>query len=243
MVALTRWLYRKADAIVGVSSGVSRDLESVLRLAPGSVTTIPNPIDVQAIRAATDQPVPQPMRIHFEKLPRPVLITAGRLVEEKAHRDLLEAFARLPGPQRGSLVILGEGPLRQGLEDLAVLHGISERLWMPGFVDNPWWYMARSNAFVLSSHFEGFGLVLVEALACGIPVASTDCPSGPSEILSGVSGTRLTAVGDVQHLSEAIVDVLNQGSLTEGNDNFSAYSPDRIAASYRAVVNAVVAAR
>ena len=233
--ALTRWLYRRAGGIVGVSQGVSRDLEATLRLPVGSVVTIYNPVDTARIAAATHEPVPKELSHVFAKLHRPIIVTAGRLVTQKAHRDLLDAFARISESIRGSLVILGEGPLRQELEQQAEKLGIGSAVWIPGFVDNPWWFMARSDIFALSSHCEGHPRVLLEALACGLPVASTDCPSGPREILADEPNARLTPVGDAPALAKAIDELLSVPMRTTAHATLDRYNPSRIASRYAEV--------
>lgn len=230
--AITRWLYRRADAIVGVSDGVSRDLEATLRLPTGSVITIRNPVDAERIATAISGPIPEAMSHSFEALRRPVVITTGRLVTAKAHRDLLAAFARLPEPTRGSLVILGEGPLRGELEMQAQHLGIDNHIWMPGFVENPWWFMARSDVFALSSHWEGHPRVLLEALACGLRIASTDCPSGPREILADEPHARLAPVGDPNALAGAIDELLSSPLETTSSMMLDRYEPTHVAALY-----------
>jgi glycosyltransferase involved in cell wall biosynthesis len=243
VLVVSSWLYRRADAIVGVSEGVSRDLEATLKLPPGSVTTIYNPVDTDRIAAAINETVPGHLEAAFTELPRPMVITTGRLVAQKAHRDLLEAFNALPDAQRGSLVILGEGPLRGDLEQQAQSLGLADRAWMPGFVDNPWWFIARSDIFALSSHWEGHPLVLLEALCCGVPVVSTDCPHGPFEILDGVPNTRLTPVGDPDALADAIGELLTRPTEPISDASKGRSTPVQTAARYRGVVSEVAARR
>jgi len=233
---LVRWgtglLYRRADAIVGVSEGVSRDLEATLRLPPGSVHTIYNPVDVERIARSIDDDhtVPAELQTAFDGLARPRIITVGRLAPQKAHADLLEAFALLPESQRGSLTILGEGPLRDDLRMQATRLGITDQVWMPGFADNPWWFTARADLFCLSSHHEGHPLALLEALACGVPVVSTDCPHGPREILQDVAAARLTPLADPPALAHAITDLLARPH-TQPPD-LTPYHPTTIARHY-----------
>jgi len=201
---LTRWLYRHADALIGVSDGVARDLEHTLDLPTGTVTTIHNPVDTDAIHTATHTPPPDELRSHFESLPRPIILTIGRLVPQKAHTDLIDAFAALPDHQRGTLVILGEGPLRTTLETRIHDLGLDQHTWLPGFVDNPWWFLARADLFALTSHYEGHPRSLLEALACRTPIVATDCPSGPREILHDLPGTTLVPVADIPAITHAI---------------------------------------
>ena len=232
---LTRTLYRRADAIIGVSDGVSRDLETTLRLPPGTVTTIHNPLDVDIIRTAIDTPVPAHLRDTFERLPRPIVLTTGRLVPQKGHHDLIDAFAALPDHHRGSLVILGEGPLRDALEQHATRLGITH--WMPGFVDNPWWFTARADLFCLPSHHEGHPMVLLEALACHTPIVATDCPSGPREILTGIPGTRLVPVNTPTALTTAITHTLTDP--TPPHTDLTPYHPTTTAQHYATITRHV----
>ena len=214
-VARFRLAYGWADVVVGVSEGVSRDVEGVLGLVAGSVVTVWNGVDRARVEAGVEGfPEPGPFAEVFEGLVRPVVVTVGRLVEQKAQLDLVEAFARLPEELRGSLVVLGEGPLRGVLEGRVRELGLKGRVVFAGFVDNPWWFVARSDVFVLSSRFEGYPLVVLEALVCGVRVVSTDCPSGPREMLDGVEGAWLVPVGDVGALSGAMVEALTAAADT-----------------------------
>ncbi len=240
VIRLTRWLYRSADGIIGVSDGVSRDLEQTLGLPEGTVTTIYNGIETGRISAAIEEAVPAHLEGAFVSLPRPVVITTGRLVAAKAHRDLLDAFALLPETPRGSLVILGEGPLREELERQAQDLGIADRVWMPGFVDNPWWFMARSDVFALSSQWEGHPLVLLEALACGVPVVSTDCPSGARETLEDVANARLTPVGDPEALAEAIGESLALPAGSADRPDMQRFAPLAVAERYKDATSRIV---
>ncbi len=236
VLALMRWLYRRADTIIGVSNGVARDLEATLGREVGSISTIYNPVDTEAISTAIESAVPEPLEAAFRSLRRPIVVSAGRMVPVKAQRDLLDAFAMMQ-TGRGSLVILGDGPLRRDLERQAEELGVARRVWMPGFVDNPWWFIARSDLFALSSRREGFGRVLVEALACGVPVVSTDCPSGPREILDGVPNTRLSPVSDPSALAIAMEQLLTASDEPTGTLDFDRYRPASAAVRYRSVIH------
>ena len=241
VLLLTKWLYRGADAILGVSEGVSRDLEAALGMTPGAVKTINDPVDALQIQELITQGVPDGLYEKFCALKRPIVLTAGRMVSAKGHSDLLDAFARLPKTSRGSLVILGDGPLRQSIEEQGRTLGLSQDLWLPGFVDNPWWYMHRADLFVLSSHWEGFGLVLVEALVCGVPIVATDCPSGPREILAGVSSASLTPVGDPSSLASAIEGALRGQHSPPETEVVLRFSPSSVAARYESAAHAALA--
>ena len=236
-VRVMGWLLGRAAAVVGVSHAVARDLEQLLGWEEGSVHAITNPVAQDFIRDNIGRAVDSSLSHTFEALPRPLLITSGRLVEAKAHDDLIRAFALT---RAGSLVILGDGPLREDLAALARRLGVAERVWMPGVVENPWWFMARSDMFVLSSRHEGFALVIVEALACGVPVVSTDCPSGPAEILEGVPGCKLVPVGDPEALSVAIGATLEGPSENIVTD-LGKYDPAYVAKQYAEVAAGVMA--
>jgi glycosyltransferase involved in cell wall biosynthesis len=123
---------------------------------------------------------------------------------------LIQAFALLRKQKLARLIILGEGESRPELEANIKDLGITEDVELPGFVDNPYAYMSRARAFVLSSLWEGLGIVVIEAMACGCPVIATDCPSGPREILERGKYGSLVSVGDVQALSVAMLEVLEK---------------------------------
>jgi glycosyltransferase involved in cell wall biosynthesis len=134
---------------------------------------------------------------------------AGRLARQKDFRTLIRAFARVHAERHYRLVILGEGNDRAPLEALAVKLGLKDDIDLPGFVTNPFAYMSKAALFVLSSAWEGFGNVLAEAMALGVPVVSTDCPSGPREILQDGRYGPLVPVGDACALAKAMIDVLD----------------------------------
>ncbi len=194
-----------ADGIVAVSHGVANDLQRTIPSISKKITTIYNPIwphQLQQSAAPVDHP-------WFDSEGPPVVLTAGRLTPAKDHPTLLRAFGEIVRYRPVRLVILGEGPERDNLNELAESLGISRQVDFPGFDVNPFAYMSRAKTFVLSSRFEGFPNVLVQAMACGAPVVSTDCPSGPSEILEGGKWGRLVPVGDWRAMAEAIIDTLD----------------------------------
>lgn len=197
---------RRATALVAVSQGVADDLARLAHLPPGRVSVIPNPI------VSADFPVRAAAPLDhawFAAGGPPVILAAGRLTPQKDYPTLLRAFAALRARRPARLLILGEGEERLHLETLAVGLGVRPDVDMPGFSDRPLAYMTRSRVFVLSSAWEGFGNVLVEALACGTQVVSTDCPSGPAEILENGKYGRLVPVGDVAALTRALESALD----------------------------------
>lgn len=195
-----------ADAIVAVSEGVLDDFKHTVPRAAHLVTTITNPVVTANLAELAAQPVQHPW---FHDPDIPVILTAGRLTRQKDHPTLLKAFAEVVEKRPARLVIFGEGPDLSALKALARRLQIIESVDFPGFQDNPLTYMAKAQLFVLSSLFEGLPSVLVEAMACGTPVVSTDCPSGPREILENGRWGRLVPVGDSSALAEAIIETLD----------------------------------
>jgi glycosyltransferase involved in cell wall biosynthesis len=194
-----------ADRIIAVSGGVADDLSARSGVARGRITVIYNGVVGQDFERKNAAPVEHRW---FGK-GTPVIVAAGRLVEQKDFATLIEAFAVVARKTDARLVLLGEGPLRAPLQALAQALGIAGRIDMPGFCSNPLPYLREAALVVLSSRWEGFGMVLAEALACGTPVVSTDCPHGPAEILDHGRYGRLTPVGDPAALAEAIIATLD----------------------------------
>jgi glycosyltransferase involved in cell wall biosynthesis len=205
---LLRWLYRAEVQRVAVSEGVAAENEVLLGLAPGAFTVIRNGIDRDRLARLRTTDPGDGFSTTFATLPRPIVLGIGRLEAQKNFPLLVEAFARA-APDEGSLVILGEGSLRERLQEDIHDQGLSARVHMPGRLDNPLWYLDRSDLFVLSSDFEGFPIVLLEALACGIRVVATDCPWGPAEMLEDVGPARLVPIRDVDAMAAAIAASLS----------------------------------
>ena len=203
---LMKLVYPRANHVVGVSQAVSEDLETQLGLKKGQVKTIYNPVVNNNLITKAKAPLEHSWFI--ENAP-PVFVAVGRLTVQKDFATLIKAFAMLRQKKIARLIILGEGELRAELEVLTVNLGIANDVSMPGFVANPYTYMSKANAFVLSSLWEGLPTVLIEAMACGCPVISTNCPSGPREILEAGKYGELVPMANVQALSEAMLKVLD----------------------------------
>ncbi len=202
---LMKWLYPQADTIVGVSQAVARDLERGLSLPTDTVKTIYNPVVDRELLAKKDSHVDHPW---FQDQTIPVSLAVGRLTEQKDFPTLLKAFALLRQQMTARLMILGEGELRPELETIIKQLGLTEAVSLPGFASNPYAYMSHASAFVLSSRWEGLPTALIEAMACGCPIVSTDCPSGPKEILAEGKYGKLIPVGDAEAMSAALVRTL-----------------------------------
>lgn len=204
---LYRLFLRRADGIVGVSNGVADNLSEASGVARDRIEVIYNPVITSDFdrdaQQATDHPWLQDDAV-------PVIIAVGRLVPQKDFPTLLKAFALSARSRPMRLIILGEGPLKKDLEKEAEDLGIKDVVDFAGYNINPLPMVKKSRLFVMSSIFEGFGNVLVEALACGTPIVSTDCNYGPSEILDGGAYGRLVTVGDFKQMSSAIDESLNE---------------------------------
>jgi glycosyltransferase involved in cell wall biosynthesis len=202
---LARLFYSGADSIIAISKNVADDLARRSGLSRQSIQVVYNAFDLTIIAERAKAPVDHPW---FASNICPVFLAVGRLDTQKDYPTLLRAFAAVRSKMDARLVILGEGRLRPELLQLAQELGISNDVSLPGFADNPYAYMAKASAYVLSSAWEGFANVVVEALACQTQVVSTDCPSGPSEILENGRFGRLVPVGDYQALASAMMEAL-----------------------------------
>lgn len=204
---LVRRTYPWADEIVPISHGVASDLSAVSKIPTEQMTVIHNPAYSPDI---LEQATEEPEHPWFDSEAPPVVLGVGSLTPQKDFSTLIDAFEGLQRERDARLLILGEGNKRAELESQVNSLGLEDVVSLPGFVDNPFMYMSRADVFVLSSRWEGFGNVIVEALACGTPVVSTDCPSGPAEILDGGAYGRLVPVGDKQAIASAINGTLEQ---------------------------------
>lgn len=207
--ALSDRLIRQPNTRVAVSAGVARDLETRLSLRLGEVAVINNPIWTTSRLARRNDPSPHPWlsaRHPGDRDPdAPVVLAVGRLTAQKDFASLLDSFSELRRLRPGCrLIILGEGEERAALTAQAARLGIAEAVNMPGHVPDPLCYMSRCDLFVLSSRWEGFPVALVEALGAGCPVVSTDCPSGPDDILEGGRIAPLVPPGNPLALAEAM---------------------------------------
>ncbi|MCB1875357.1 MAG: glycosyltransferase [Chromatiales bacterium] len=205
--ALLRNAYRRLDGLIAVSGGVADDVEKIAGMERTRIHVIRNPVIGPWLAKAAEA---DPQHPWFGDGGDPIVLGAGRLTRQKDFPTLLRAFA-LANRHRGCrLIILGEGRDRQALLDLANELGVADRVDLPGFRANPHALMARADVFVLSSLWEGSPNVLTEAMALGAPVVSTDCPSGPREVLDGGRLAPLVPMSDPDALAKAIVHSLEQ---------------------------------
>ena len=202
---LWRRLLPSADAVVANSVGATEDLERYVPSLRWPVRTIHNPAVWPHIAKQAAEALEHPW--FSDELP--VILSAGRLLRAKGHETALRAFAEVVKSRPARFVILGAGPDQERLVGLAHALEIAHLVDFAGFQINPFAYMARAAVFVLASSYEGLPNVLIQAMACGTPVVSTDCPNGPREILAGGKWGRLVPVANWRALAAAILHTLD----------------------------------
>lgn len=203
---LMKRFYLWANHIVAVSHGTARGLSLITNIPLDRIKVIYNPVVTLDIFQKAEEPLEHPWFLPGEP---PVILGVGRLAPEKDFETLIRAFKIVRDTKPSHLLILGEGKERPKLEALVKYMNLQEDVSLPGFEKNPYKYMKRASVFVLSSVWEGLPNVLAEAIALGTPVVSTNCPSGPSEILDNGRYGLLVDVGEPQQLAEAILRTLN----------------------------------
>jgi glycosyltransferase involved in cell wall biosynthesis len=206
LTQVMRLTYRRAYAIVAVSNGVADDVAGYLALSRSAVKVIYNPTINPRLLEAASEPIQLPWASTTDV---PVVLGVGRLTTQKDFATLIRAFAIVREARPSRLLILGEGEDREMLERLVSDLGLDADVALPGTTPNPMAYMKQASVLALSSRWEGLGSVLIESLAVGTPVASTDCPSGPSEVLDGGRYGQIVPVGDAEALARAIVHTLD----------------------------------
>jgi glycosyltransferase involved in cell wall biosynthesis len=227
---LIRRFYRHADEILAVSAGVADDAARFCSIPRERIRAIHNPVLTPELVAKREAPWSPPFNA-TDGLP--MVLGVGSLTAQKDFVTLIKAFALVRKQRPARLVILGEGHQRGNLMSAAAECGVEKDFYLPGFVDNPFVYMRHAAVFVLSSRWEGLPGVLIQALACGCPVVSTDCPSGPEEILAGGRYGSLVPVGDHQVMASAILDSLNNShDPMSGMQRAENFKVDEVANSY-----------
>lgn len=199
-------LYPRAASVVAPTQSVARETAQVSGLAERAIQVIPNPVLDSSFAYQASDPVDHPW---FGEGP-PIVLGVGRLTRQKGFDYLIPAFDLVRQQTAARLVILGDGEDRQALQQLVRRLNLDEVVDLPGYVQNPYAYMSRAAVFVLSSRWEGPGHVLVEALAAGAPVVSTDCPFGPRDVLLNGRAGLLVPVGDPSAMAAAILQVLQE---------------------------------
>lgn len=231
---LIRLFYPMADQMVTVSEGVADDLAKLARVPRGRVRAIYNPIITPELRRMTQAELDHPW--FFPGQP-PVILAVGRLSEQKDFSTLIKAFALLRQSRSARLMILGDGEERQPLEALVEALNLKEDVSLPGFIANPYPFMEQAACFVLSSRWEGLPGVLIEALYCGAPIVSTQCPHGPDEILAGGAYGQLVRVGDPSEMASAISRVLESPPPANPPESWQPFEMNHVVDQYLEVLH------
>jgi glycosyltransferase involved in cell wall biosynthesis len=232
-----RCFLHRADAIVAVSQGVADDLVEHAPKCRGRIHVIYNPIITSSIPSQAKQALEHRW---FGPGQTPVILGVGRLAQQKDFATLIRAFALVRRRRPARLLILGEGEQRQRLEALAAELGVEQDVSLPGYEENPYRYMSKAALFVLSSAWEGFGNVLVEALAAGAPVLATDCKDGPREILEAVGQGRLVQVGDAEAMATEILASLDEKPEPASASALRVFTMDHVVDEYVALLQAIL---
>ncbi|MBW4608484.1 MAG: glycosyltransferase [Hassallia sp. WJT32-NPBG1] len=230
---LARLLYPTANGLTTVSQGVLDILrQDRIPIPSNRVAVIPNPVDVDDFLIRSQAAPEHPWLQHKDQ---PVIVSLGRLVKRKNYPLLLQAVAKVRSQLKVKLIILGEGPERKHLEEVIAKLGLQEYVSLPGHVANPWSHIAKADVFVMSSLDEAFCLALVEAMACGVPVISTDAiGGGPRSILENGKYGNLVPINDPEALATAIYKALTSKEwrsqlITASQRQSEAFKPEAIA--------------
>jgi glycosyltransferase involved in cell wall biosynthesis len=226
---LHRLLDRKADAIITMSSQTADEMIRHYHVDPKKIEVIPNPVEIDTLRELSQAPIDHPW--FNESVP--ILISIGRLVEDKGYPFLIEALSQLIQKTPARLMILGQGPMKPELEDQIRRLGLTEYVWMPGFISNPYPYLRQATLFILPSLWEGLPNALLEAMSLGKPIIATLCNQSVEQLIRPGENGMLVPPGDVQSLKEAIVCLLRNPELRKdfgriNRDKMSAFDADRI---------------
>lgn len=218
---LVKLFYRFADKIIAVSEGIKTNLVQEFHITPRNIEVIYNPIDLNRISELCEIPI---QHIFFEDS-FPIICSVGRLVPQKGFDILLRAFRNVTKEMDARLIILGEGPEKESLSRLVNDLAITEKVSFAGFQKNPYGFISKADIFVLSSRYEGLPMVMLEAMACSTPIISTDCKSGPREILQDGKLGVIIPPEDIDALSTAILKLLRDKGRRE---RFSSLGKQRV---------------
>jgi len=225
--ALMRCFYGQARGVVAVSQGVADDLATRAGLDRASLSVVHNPLRFDLIR----ERAAAPLDVELPAGEAPLIVGVGSLTAQKDFPTLIEAVSRARTQRPCRAIIAGDGPERAKLEQMVMERGLGEAVKLPGFVANPYPLFAAADVFVLSSRWEGLPTVLLEALALGAPVVSTDCPNGPREILRGGELGWLVPVESPDALAAAVLEAIEQDRAGVAFDE-SPYRLETVVARY-----------
>jgi glycosyltransferase involved in cell wall biosynthesis len=229
LAPLVRLLYRRADVVVAVSEGVRRDLVLHWGVGADRVRVIYNPVVGHRLFAQAREATGEPA---FEQARGRRIVAVGRLVPVKRFDLLVRALAIVRRDHPAELFLVGDGSERQRLEQLARDEGVADMVHFLGERINPHPFLSAADTVVLSSDYEGLGAVLIEALAFGVPIVSTDCPSGPSEVLDGGRYGVLVPPGNAPALAAGIMQQLRAPIAYDAREASARFSIDRAVEAY-----------
>jgi glycosyltransferase involved in cell wall biosynthesis len=222
-----------ADEIVSVSRDSALSNAHFLGVPESRVRPVLNPVITPVMRLAAKEPVEHPW---FGSGQPPVILGMGRLTRQKNFEMLIRAFKIVREQADARLVIFGEGEDRADLERLVGELSLDESVALPGFVKNPYAHLAKARVFALSSNWEGLPTVLIESLGCGTPTVSTDCPSGPKEILADGKYGALTPMNDPEAFAEALLTELAKPKKAPPREAYAPYELERVTKEYLSLV-------
>ena len=226
---LIKLSYPYSHAITTVSNGVSNEVAILLPGHKEKIHTVYNPVVGPELKEQIKEPLRHPW-LTSDNIP--VIISVGRLTFQKNFDSLIHSFCRVRKEIDAKLIIFGEGEMREELEKLVNKLRLEEHVHLPGFVNNPFSYIKKASLFVLSSRWEGLPGVLIQAMACGTPVLSTDCPHGPAEILENGKWGKLVPVGDPDKMSREIINSLQQTKHPDVTRRANYFSVDKAVDNY-----------
>ena len=235
LIPFIKLLYPLANGIVTVSNGVKNDLSDITGIPKEKITLIYNPVITPGMQKKISAPVEHPWLLSDEFY---TLLAAGRLTKQKDYITLINAIELIKDQIPLKLIVLGEGTERENLTELISKKGLSDIIDLHGFADNPFAYMAHADLFVLSSALEGLSLVLLEALASGCEVISTDCPYGPSEVLQNGKYGTLVPIKNPAELAKAIKNAYEKKCLNENGMQYARqFTVEKATSEYLDLIN------
>lgn len=237
-------LYRRANGYIAVTDEIRRDMMYSFGLPDKKIVTIHNGVDLEQLRRLASEPMEEE-RPDVAGDKGITIVTSGRLTKQKGHDLLLQAFSRVCRAVPCRLMILGEGELHGDLLQLAHELGVANQVVFVGWQQNPFRCLAKADLFVLSSRYEGFPNALLEAMALGLPVIATDCPTGPAELLDGGRYGLLVPPDDPEELAHAMQLLVRDESLRQRYTRLSveraaAFSLSGMVVSYESLLEDMV---
>ena len=238
VTTMMKYAYRSTNGVIAVSNGVAESIRNATTLDLSNVRVINNPVDVDAVRDAGQTTTPHPW-LAMDDLD--VVLAVGRFDPRKDYETLIRAFALVHDRKPATrLIVLGAGPTKEKVHDLVDERALTDVVALPGSVSNPYAYMTRASLLALTSRTEGLPTVLIEALSCGCPIVSTDCSTGPREILAHGEYGHLVPVGESDAVADAICTTLDGAvDAAKLRQRAEYFGVDRAVAEYESVIDTV----